>query len=119
MLPGLSEYERSPDASAWWRDLPRARRLELLRSLLRDAARDRAIDAGRALSRELLRTSQREHRGQREDPRRWDERDYYEHWVERVPTLRCFWRFETHLFIRRQSAPNLLAVVADAWDGID
>ncbi len=116
----LSGSERSPEAFAWWQALPRAQRFELLRSRLRDTARDRAIDAGRALARERLRSSSREHRASREDPRRWGERDYYEYWVDRVPPLRCSWRFEARfLFLRSHAAPNLLAVVPDAWDGID
>ncbi|BAV98912.1 hypothetical protein [Lysobacter enzymogenes] len=116
----LSGSECSSEAIVWWQGLSRARRFELLRSRLRDTARDRAIDAGRALSRELLRSSSRGHRESREDPRRSSERDYYEYWVDRAPPLRCSRWFEARfLFIHSHAAPNLLAVVPDAWDGID
>lgn len=116
----LSGAECPQEAVVWWQGLSRAQRFELLRSRLRDTARDRAIDAGRARARDLLRLSRREHRQDREDPRRWGERDYYEYWVDRVPPLRCSWRFQAgFLFVHSHAAPNLLAVVPDAWDGID
>lgn len=99
------ESECSLEVRRWWRELPRAQRSELLRSRLRDDARDRATDLGRAWSRERLREIGSGRRSYREDPRRWGDRDRYEYLVDRVPWLRRPSRYE---FGRMQSAPNLL-----------
>ncbi|QWP76234.1 hypothetical protein J5226_22020 [Lysobacter sp. K5869] len=115
----LSEFGYSLEVRRWWRALSRTQRSELVRSRVRDEARDRAIETGRALSREIQRSSRREPRVRDEDPRHWSERDYYEYRLDRAPPLRHSWRFDVRLRLCWHSAPNLLAVVPDAWDGID
>lgn len=99
------ESERSQEVLGWWQGLPRGQRLALLRSRLRDGARDRATDLGRRWTLEVLRSLRRE-RVYREDPRRWGERDYYEYWVQRVSQPRQFSRFDSRW---TRCAPNLLA----------
>lgn len=98
------ESERSQEVFSWWQALPRGQRLALLRSRLRDGARDRAIDLGREWTFEFLRSLRRE-RLYREDPRKWGERDYYEYWIQRVSPPRGFSRFD---FRCMSCAPNLL-----------
>lgn len=96
------ESERSQEVGRWWQALPRGQRLALLRSRLRDGARDRAIDLGREWTFEVLRSLRRE-RVYREDPRKWGERDYCEYWTQRVIRPQP-WRLSRF----GSRAPNLL-----------
>ncbi|MFK3650593.1 hypothetical protein ACI2IY_19460 [Lysobacter enzymogenes] len=98
------ESERSQEVGRWWQALPRGQRLALLRSRLRDGARDRATGLGREWTFEVLRSLRRE-RVYREDPRKWGERDYCEYWTERVSSPHRFSRVRSYW---RHSAPNLI-----------
>lgn len=113
--PLLPDCEPTQTVRDWWHALPRAQRLALLRSRLRDDARDPMTELGRRCARHLLRQQQRPApRAAREDPRRWGERDRYEYWVDRC---RQDYLYTARGF--RTGAPNLLTTIEGAWDNID
>ena len=101
----LSGSECSQQVCEWWRALPAGQRLALLRSRLRDHARDRAIELGRSYTRERLRSLRPARSRCREDPRPWGERDYCEYWSDRAPRIR---RMSLYEIYRPGQAPNLL-----------